>query len=419
MERWCIKKHQNFDNLLDGPVGTVQIGIGKEPICIPGNAMLTVPGNTSKIEKGWSYIVEQAAHHNLPHALVVNSCCIKPKAKRVPVILINTTDQNIWVRQPLLATELFEVEVEPQQYCTEFNHKGDEIIISFMPAPPHEEQEQVENNAVEVEQNMDPPKEKDIPVEYPKFGERPDTGKAYDFKKEIEQLPFKFNLGDAPFTKDQQDQLLNIIYDNQQVFSLHDEDLGFCNKLTHTIPTMTDRPVYLPHRTIPWQLQGEVYKCLDTWLRQGIIRPSRSPYASQVVIVRKKTGKILLCVNYHKLNSIVVRDAFPLPHIDEALQAVHNCQWFSSFDLAQGYLQMPVDEADIHKTAFWAGSSGLYEFTRMPFGLSNSGSSFCHLMEMCLGDQQFITLLLYLDNICIFIANVDEMLDQTEWCLGD
>ena len=54
----------------------------------------------------------------------------------------------------------------------------------------------------------------------------------------------------------------------------------------------TDKPVYLPHRTIPVQLQAEVRKCLDTWLRQGIIRPSRSPYASQVVIVRKKTGEI-------------------------------------------------------------------------------------------------------------------------------
>ena len=110
----------------------------------------------------------------------------------------------------------------------------------------------------------------------------------------------------------------------------------------------------------------------------------------------------------------MVRDAFPLPRIDEALQAVHNCQWFTSFDLAQGYLQMPVEEADIPKTAFKAGSSGLYEFTHMPFGLSNSGSSFCHLMEMCLGDQQFVTLLLYLDDICIFATGIDEMLDCIE-----
>ena len=162
----------------------------KEPICFPRNAMLTVPENTSKIEKGQSYIVALAAHHYLPHGLAVNSCCVTSKAKRVPVILINTTDQNIWVRQPLLATELFEVEVEPQQYHIEFNHEGDEITISFLPAPPHEGQEQVENNTVGVEEDLDPPKEINDPAEYPKFGERPDTGKVYNFKKEIEWLPF-------------------------------------------------------------------------------------------------------------------------------------------------------------------------------------------------------------------------------------
>ena len=112
------------------------------------------------------------------------------------------------------------------------------------------------------------------------------------------------------------------------------------------------------------------------WLTQGIIRPSESPYASQVVIVRKMNGEIQLCVNYWKLNFTVVRDAFPLPCIDEALQAVDNCQWFMCFDLAKGYLQMHVEQANIQKTAFRAGLSGLYEFTHMPFGLSNSGSSF-------------------------------------------
>ena len=95
----------------------------------------------------------------------------------------------------------------------------------------------------------------------------------------------------------------------------------------------------------------------------------------------KKTGEICLCMDYRKLNSIMVRDAFPLPRIDEALQAVHSSNWFTSFDLAQGYLQLAMEESDIKKTAFRAGSTGLYEFTRMPFGLSNAGSSFCCLME--------------------------------------
>ena len=88
---------------------------------------------------------------------------------------------------------------------------------------------------------------------------------------------------------------------------------------------------------------------------------------------------------------------------------------FSSFDLAQGYLQMAMEEEDIEKTVFCAGSSGLYEFTRMPFGLTNAGTSFCRLMEMCIGDQQYVTLLFYLDDICIFAETADQMLDRIEF----
>ena len=93
---------------------------------------------------------------------------------------------------------------------------------------------------------------------------------------------------------------------------------------------------------------------------------------------------------------------------------VHNCNVFPSFDLVQGYLQLAMAEDDIKKTAFRAGSSGLYRFTHMPFGLFNAGSSLCRLMEQCLGGQQFVTLLLYLDDICIFAPNVSAMLDWIE-----
>ena len=192
--------------------------------------------------------------------------------------------------------------------------------------------------------------------------------------------------------------------------SLCDEDLGLGDLLKHTIPTTTDKPVYLTHQTI--QLQAEVCKCLDAWLRQGIIHPLCSPYASQMVIVQKKSGEIRLCINFRALNAITIRDSFLLPRIEEALQAVKATVWSTSFDLAQGYLQLAMKEADIMKTAFHAGSSGLYEFTHMPFGLSNVEVSFCRLMEMCLGDQQYITLLFYLNDIYVSSSNIDEMLDR-------
>ena len=75
------------------------------------------------------------------------------------------------------------------------------------------------------------------------------------------------------------------------------EDLWYCDLIKHTILTMTEKPVYMPQHTIPRQLLGEVQKCLDTWLCQSIIRPLKSPYASQVVIVHKKSGEIHLCVD--------------------------------------------------------------------------------------------------------------------------
>ena len=132
------------------------------------------------------------------------------------------------------------------------------------------------------------------------------------------------------------------------------------------------------------------------------------------MIVQKKTGEIYLCMDYHKLNSIMVRDAFPLPRIDEALQAIHSSSWFSSFDLAQGYLQLASKESNIKRQHLEPIQWGLYESTCMLFGLSNAGSSFCCLMEQCLGDQQFVTLLLYLDDICIFVPTIDEMLDHIQ-----
>ena len=103
---------------------------------------------------------------------------------------------------------------------------------------------------------------------------------------------FQLTLEKWSCSKAQQQWFLELIYDHQSVFSLCDKDLGLCDCLKHTIPTTTDKPVYLPAPcTIPVQLQTEVHTCLDTWLKQGIIHPSQSPYMSQVVIVHKNLGK--------------------------------------------------------------------------------------------------------------------------------
>ena len=211
----------------------------------------------------------------------------------MPVILVNTNRQNVWIQQPVLAAELFGTDqVEAIEHRADMERQGDNIQISFSPVAPDSirvRSEQVKT----VTPNTDPPTSN----EKPSFGPRPDVeSENFDFKAEIDHLPFKLNMGTTvEMTCEQQNQFINIIYDHPEVFSLHDEDLGFCDKIKHTIPTTSDRPVYLPHCTIAPQLLGEVHKCLDTWLRQGIIKPSESPYTSQVVIVHKKSQGKFIC----------------------------------------------------------------------------------------------------------------------------
>ena len=409
-------------NTLGGYAGRVMVGDRRQPICIPAGTSKVVIGKTQeKLPRG-SYMIEATDDDNLPCGVSVNHTYVNPtKAKQVSVILLNTNSYNVWIRQPLYAATIWDVELKDWDYEPIIT-KSDEantFEVKLQPVPPEDLREEILSNATEVNHETNDTSGKnasDEKDEKPSFGARPNTKDPdFDFKKELERLPFELNIGDAPLTREQQARLIDVIYNHMEVFSLFDGDLGFCDVLKHSIPTTTDKPVYLPHRQIPVQLQSEVRKCLDNWLKQGIIRPSKSPYASQVVIVRKKTGEIRLCVDFRKLNAISIRDSFPLPRVEEALQAVQAAVWFSSFDLAQGYLQMAMEEEDIEKTAFRAGSSGLYEFTRMPFGLTNAGASFCRLMEMCIGDQQYVTLLFYLDDICIFAETADQMLDRIEF----
>ena len=397
------------------------MGDKHNPMCIPANSSKTIIGKVPRVDRKSTYLVEKTEDSNLPIGVGVNNTLVTPsKSRLVSVILINNNNHNIWIRQPLYVSDLWEVEPKEWVYEPVLTHEEgtNNVTINFVQVPPKEFHEDILSDAVEAEENNSKGETKDQNNkgdEKPKFGSPLDYDLLdFDFKGECERLPFTLNVGEAPLDLDQQKRFIRLIYENQEVFSLYDGDLGYCDKLKHSIPTTTNKPVYLPHHQIPIQLQLAVRKCLDAWLKAGIIRPSKSPYASQEVIIRKKTGEIHLCIDFRKVNAISIRDSFPLPRIEEALQAVQAAIWFSSFDLAQGYLQMAMEEEDIQKTSFRAGSSWLYEFTRMPFGLTNANASFCWLMEMCIGDQQYITLLFYLDDICVFAETADQMLDRIQ-----
>ena len=168
----------------DGLIGQVTIGTKQQPICILGISTITLLGCTNKLPPRITCLVEQAEHHNIPLGKVINWCVAMPKARTIPVIIINTNRYNVWIRQPLLAAELFDMECDEIEYRANMNQEGNNISVGFQPVPP----QLIDTKSCEVEAG---PIQPDIPtIEKPEIGPRLDTNSAdFDFKIELDWLP--------------------------------------------------------------------------------------------------------------------------------------------------------------------------------------------------------------------------------------
>ena len=212
-------------------------------------------------------------------------------------------------------------------------------------------------------------------------------------------------------------KVLKLLLKYESVFATHEGDLGCTNLISHEIPLLDSAPVRQRYRRIPPADYDAVKAHIRQLLETQVIRESSSPYASPIVLVKKKDGSLRMCVDYRQLNNKTRKDAFPLPRIEESLDALSGAHWFSTLDLASGYNQVPVAERDKIKTAFCT-PFGLFEFNRMPFGLCNAPSTFQRLMERMFGAQHFQSLLLYLDDVVVFSATVDEHVSRLDAVLN-
>ncbi len=136
-------------------------------------------------------------------------------------------------------------------------------------------------------------------------------------------------------------------------------------------------------------------------LHNNIIKPSESDWVSEPHLVRKDDGSYRFCIDFRLLNQVTVHDRYPLPRIDDLLDKLGKSKYFTLLDLASGYWQIPLDPKDAHKTTFRT-SRGLFQFTRMPFGLSDAGSTFQHVANTIFSDliEQNVVVV-YLDDILV------------------
>ncbi|POM70943.1 Gag-pol fusion protein, partial [Phytophthora palmivora] len=169
----------------------------------------------------------------------------------------------------------------------------------------------------------------------------------------------------------------------------------------HHINTGDAAPIMLRRRRHAVAENTLIDKEVDDMLQQGVIEPGQGAWGFPVVIVRKKDGSVRFCIDYRALNAVTLKDVYPLPRVDETLEALHGSQRFSSLDLHSGYWQLGVAASDKPKTAFTT-RRGLFQFTRMPFGLCNAPSTFQRLMDRVLRGLTWVCCLVYSDDVIIF-----------------
>eukprot|EP00731_Ephydatia_muelleri_P023718 Em0015g1301a len=309
-----------------------------------------------------SWIVEGDRHGR--HGLMVAHAVVSPSGRSVPLRVLNPRKEAVVVKKGTRIATMEALEKDPP---------GDEDL-----------------NVHAVS------RDKDVP---------------HDDQKALWEMVSK--IGDHLSVRDKE-MLFSVLLDYADVFSLHPGNIGRTGEIKHHLDTGDAQPIHQLPRRVPQARRLEVRKMLDEMLEKDVIQPSHSPWSSPIILVRKKDGSMRFCVDYRKVNSVTKKDAYPLPRVDDTLDTLGGTKFFSTLDLASGYWQVEVEEADRQKTAFTT-PEGLFEFKVMPFGLCNAPATFQRLMDRVLNDLKWTDCLVYFDDIVVVGRTFSEHLH----CLGN
>lgn len=214
----------------------------------------------------------------------------------------------------------------------------------------------------------------------------------------------------------QREKLTQLLNKYNHCFASSLSELGCTNITEMTIELNSKQPVvYRPYR-LSHKERGDVREMVNEMLEAGIVRDSVSEYASPIILVRKKDGKMRMCIDYRMLNSLTVKERYPMPNIEDEIARLSGQAYFITLDLTSGYYQVPISEQSRPLTSF-VTPDGQYEFNRMPFGLANAPAIFQRMMNKVLGSARYNGATAYIDDVLIYGKDVEECLSRLETVL--
>jgi hypothetical protein len=161
-----------------------------------------------------------------------------------------------------------------------------------------------------------------------------------------------------------------------------------------------------PYRMAPTKL-AELKLQIAELQQKGYIHPSSSPWGAPVLFVTKKDGSMRMCIDYRSLNEVTIKNKYPLPRIDDLFDQLQGAKYFSKIDLRSGYHELRIKEADIQKTAFVTRYKH-YEFTLMPFRLTNAPAFFMNIMNKVFMEELDKFVVVFIDDILIYSKNHED-----------
>ncbi|PIC44089.1 hypothetical protein B9Z55_004579 [Caenorhabditis nigoni] len=228
---------------------------------------------------------------------------------------------------------------------------------------------------------------------------------------EVELDPeFAIDLSHTRLTDVELEILKSLLEEFHDVFSKNAYDLGSSKTDPVHIYTNTEIPIKGRPYRVPAKYQAELEKHINSLLRSGRITESNTPWVSPIVLVKKKNGSLRVCLDFRKLNEATIPDHFPLPRIDAILEKVGGSSYFTSLDMANGYLQLRLDPASSYKCGF-VTENKVYAYTHLPFGLKSAASYFQRALRTVLGGLED-EVLVYIDDILVFSKTFEQHLES-------